>query len=346
MKKVVQINGATSSKGNGPLLPAMLSSVSSLFPGLLISIVIALAATFISEHYGGPVMLMALLLGMAFNFLSVNNPCAEGIEFTAKRILKLGVILLGLRITHTDIVVLGSSTFILVCVGVVSTIVFGVLLARVMGLARHFGLLTGGAVAICGASAALAISAVLPSHKKLERDTLFTVIAVTTLSTVAMILYPIITSLSGFDKTAAGIFLGGTIHDVAQVVGAGYTVSEETGNTATLTKMLRVALLVPVVSVIYLLSIKRNTSAMSPVKAAPVFLFGFVALAVLNSLGVIPAIVVSRLVEFSQGCLVTAIAALGMKSSMHQFFSVGRNAIALVVLETVFLATLFAVVVG
>ena len=110
-----------------------------------------------------------------------------------------------------------------------TTIILGVILARVFGLQKRFGALTGGSVAICGASAALAISSIMPNSEHKERDTLLTVIGVTAMSTIAMILYPIIVNYLEFDAHNAGVFLGGTIHDVAQVVGAGYSVSPETG---------------------------------------------------------------------------------------------------------------------
>jgi uncharacterized integral membrane protein (TIGR00698 family) len=128
-----------------------------------------------------------------------------------------------------------------------TTIVLGVFLAKMLGLQKRFGALTGGSVAICGASAALAISTILPKGANHERDTLLTVIGVTAMSTIAMIVYPILSAQLGMSETEAGIFLGGTIHDVAQVVGAGYSVSENAGDMATLTKLVRVAMLMPVV---------------------------------------------------------------------------------------------------
>ena len=121
-----------------------------------------------------------------------------------------------------------------------------------LGLSRRIGILTGGATAICGASAAIAIAAVLPRDETSERELIFTIAGVTAMSTIAMILYPVIVSWLGLDPHQAGIFLGGTIHDVAQVVGAGYSISPEVGDYAVLTKMLRVAFLLPVVMVLSL----------------------------------------------------------------------------------------------
>src|SRR5437763_1179239 len=103
-------------------------------------------------------------------------------------------------------------------------------------------------------SITIAIAAVLPRHEMHERDTVFTIIAVTTLSTVAMVLYPLVGHLFHFTQAQTGVFLGGTIHDVAQVVGAGYSVSPETGDVATIIKLLRVALLVRAVLSISILA--------------------------------------------------------------------------------------------
>lgn len=223
------------------------SRVRELAPGFMVSLIVAAAATFLSEHYGAPVMLFALLLGMALNFLSADGKCKAGIEFTARTVLRIGVALLGMRITLEQIAGLGWKPVALVVILVAVTISVSVVAARALGFQRLFGMLTGGATAICGASAALALSAALPNHPQKERATLFTVIGVSALSTVAMILYPMIANWFGLSPQDAGVFLGATIHDVAQVVGAGYSMSPETGDTATVVKLMRVAMLLPVI---------------------------------------------------------------------------------------------------
>src|SRR5438034_1244912 len=127
-------------------------------------------------------------------------------------------------------------------------LIAAIVTAQLMGFQKFFGLLTGGAVGICGASAALALSAAFPQHPNKERATLFTVIGVSTLSTLAMVLYPLVVRLLELDALNAGFFLGGTIHDVAQVVGAGYSMGQETGDASTVVKLMRVAMLVPVIA--------------------------------------------------------------------------------------------------
>jgi uncharacterized membrane protein YadS len=131
----------------------------------------------------------------------------------------------------------------------------------VLNLPREFGILAGGAVAICGASAALAVSSVLPKSETLEQNTILVIIGVATLSSLAMIGYPILAAQLGLADISAGLFFGGSIHDVAQVLGAGYAISEDAGEVATVTKLLRVALLFPIVSLIALWVGARHSGA-------------------------------------------------------------------------------------
>ncbi|AVO39057.1 YeiH family protein [Pukyongiella litopenaei] len=315
--------------------------------GFLVSVVIAVAAQFLSEHYGAPAMLMALLLGIAFHFLAEEQAgegggtCKPGIEFTARTVLRFGVALLGARISAELMIGLGPHLIAVVVLGVVLTILFGLLGARMLNRGWRFGLLTGGSVAICGASAAMAISAVLPRNEHSERNLIFTVLSVTVLSTLAMILYPILTELFDFSDEVSGVFLGGTIHDVAQVVGAGFSVSDEVGEVATLVKLIRVAMLAPVVLVISVLVRRYAEDTATEGKRPPVlpaFVVGFLIFATLNSLGLIPAIVVEAMSGLSRWALLVSIAAVGMKTSLKRILDVGGQAIALIVAETVFIA--------
>ena len=285
-------------------------------------------------------MLFALLLGMAFHFLHEEGACVAGIEFSSKAVLRVGVALLGARITAEQIMGLGLTPILVVVTGVVTTILLGTLLARRLGLSRDFGILTGGAVAICGASAALAIASVLPKTRDSERDTILTVVAITALSTIAMITYPLISAAMGFDQTQAGIFIGGTIHDVAQVVGAGYSISEDAGDTATYVKLLRVSMLVPVVFTIALLVRRGSPAAGASAPKLPAFLIGFVVLVIINSLGFLPKPVADGAGELSRWCLVTAISALGMKTSFKALAAVGWKPIGLMIAETFWIGAL------
>jgi uncharacterized integral membrane protein (TIGR00698 family) len=319
----------------------------TLVPGVLACGVVAAAATFLSEHYGAPVMLFALLLGMAMNFLSTEGPCAPGIEFTARQLLRVGVALLGLRITVAQIAALGWHPVLLVVVSVVLTIAVSIAAARLFGFKGIFGVLTGGATAICGVSAALALSAALPQHPLKERATLFTVIGVSALSTLAMIVYPMVVRSLELDAAQAGIFLGATIHDVAQVVGAGYSMSPETGDAATFVKLMRVAMLLPVILFAVLLTRigartddKATGGDASRPPLLPWFAVAFALLVAINSAGWVPQSVLTIGNDTSRWCLIAAIAAIGMKTQLKELSTVGIKPVVLMVGETIFLAVL------
>jgi len=322
-------------------LPGLFATGQRVMPGVIICVTIALATTFIADNYGGPTLLYALLFGMTLHFLSEEGRCLAGVEFSSRTILRLGVALLGARITLEQVAELGIGPVLTVIGGVTLTIAIGALLARMLGLNRDMGLLTGGSVAICGASAALALSAVMPRHENHERNTIMTVVGVTTLSTMAMIVYPLIVTVLSLSDSDAGILLGGTIHDVAQVVGAGYMISEGTGDISTLVKLMRVAMLVPAVMVfMFLFRHSRKEAGSGKMPVLPSFLVAFIVMVLINSLGWIPAVATDMITDLSRWCLVTAIAALGIKTSFQKLAVVGWKPVILMVTETVFLLLL------
>ena len=290
---------------------------------------------------GGPVMLYALVLGFAAQLARRDIGVLPGADFCAKTVLRFGVGMLGAGITVGQLADLGFATVALAVSGLALTIGLGVLGARMLGLSRNLGLLLGGAVAICGASAALAIASVLPRSKTSECETLLAVVGVTALSTLAMIAYPLLTTALGMDEVAAGIFFGAAIHDVAQVVGAGYLVSDTAGETATIVKLLRVACLVPVVALIGLyISRQSDGAGVAGVKATivPWFLIMFVALSVAASIGLLPVATQNALSQLARILLTAAIVALGMKTSLSGLVSVGPKPVAVLVFATVGLA--------
>ena len=316
-------------------LGALARSGHDLAPGVGLALTVAAAASFLAEHYGGPVMLFALLIGMAFNFLATEGRCAAGIGFSSRTVLRLGVALLGVRITFSDISALGIGSVLAVIGLIALTVATGFAASRFFGRKWRFALLTGGSVAICGASAALALAAVIPPNDKMERNTLFTVVAVTTLSTVAMIAYPILFAALGLDDVEAGFLIGATIHDVAQVVGAGYSVSDEAGEIATIVKLLRVALL-PVVLLIVIACL-RSRSSEGARPNVPGFVVAFAVIVAANSLGFIPKVAAEAASDTSRWMLVTAISALGVKTSLKAMTEVGGGHIGIVVIETLVL---------
>lgn len=317
--------------------------VRAWLPGLAVALLVAMAAAFLGGHYKGSTLLFALLLGMALNFLGDDPRLASGIQMAGRSVLRVGVALLGLRLTFDHVAALGFATVSALAVAVLATVASGVLLARVLKVESSFGVLAGGATAICGASAALALASVLPRHESLERDTTLTIVVVTTLSTVAMVVYPVFSAWMGFDGTTAGLFVGATIHDVAQVVGAGYAIGQDAGDAATITKLMRVAMLVPMLLVVALWFRQPAERGVRGAPLLPWFAVAFALLVVLNSVLALPEVLRSAATTVSQACLVVAIAAVGLKTSLRDVAEVGWRPAAVVVGATVWLAVLVAV---
>jgi len=305
----------------------------SLAPGFVLSAVVAVAAMLLAPQVARvvpiPAMVIALAIGIAFNWLAERPAFSPGIVFCVKTLLRWAVALLGLRIALGEIVALGFTTGAIVVVSMAVTIVSGFLLARVFGQNACYGALAGAGTAVCGASATLATSTVLPQYDGKEADIAFVVVAVNALSTVAMVLYPLLCTALGFSPQTTGVMLGATIHDVAQVVGAGYAVSTDVGNNAVIVKLLRVFLLLPVVLGIGYWFVSRTGGKQQAAKVpVPVFAFVFLAFCCVNS--VLPSIAPIAagyawakgwLVDFSTWGLLIAISALGLGTS---FAAIGR----------------------
>ena len=310
--------------------------------GVFLTAVLAGTASVLSYRYGAPAMLLGLLLGMAFHYASDSAQVTAGTELLAGTALRLGVALLGARLAFSDLAQLGWEPIVFLVFAVGTTIVSGVVCARMLGVKSRLGVLTGGSVAICGASAAMAISSVLPETEERRHATLFTVIGVASLSTFAMIFYPVLGDALGMNDEAMGFFIGATIHDVAQVVGAGYSVSTDAGDLAVMVKLFRVAMLIPVVAAIAFVFARARSDAesQSRLPKVPLFLLGFLALFGLNTAGVITAPVISLLSTAASVLLLLAITALGIRTSLREVLSIGFRPIILLCTETAVLAAL------
>jgi uncharacterized integral membrane protein (TIGR00698 family) len=196
-------------------------------------------------------------------------------------------------------------------------------------------------VAICGVSAAVAISSVLPKNENSNRELALTVAGVTGMSTLAMILYPLISQWLNHSDIEAGIFIGASIHDVAQVIGAGYSISESAGDTATFVKLLRVSALLPVVVAIGFI-FGRNTpqSGNGKLNLIPPFLIFYVVIAAINSLHYWPESIQTAGIEASKLFLVVSLVAIGLKTDLKDIALVGKKPLIALVVITILLAIL------
>lgn len=315
-------------------MPDLMKGMRRVAPGLLLVVTIALAARFVASQYGGPVMLLALLLGVAFNFLADETRCAPGINFASRDVLKAGVAMLGAALTFADATALGIEALAIIAVAVIGTLAGGILLARLAGLDLPHAVLSAGAVAICGASAAMAIAAVLPRTADSERRTVIIVAGVTSLSTLAMILYPSIALAIGMSDARAGLFIGASIHDVAQVVAGGHIVSDEAGAVSAVVKLVRVIFLAPVILLTALMFRRKTGAAGARPPLLPLFVIGFFTVMAANSFGMVPPQAAAAMTELSRWCLVIAVAALGMKMSVSEVLGTGARPFAVLTAQT------------
>lgn len=316
------------------------NSTLPLIPGILFCLIIVFAAHYISLQYGSPLILTSVLLGMAFNNLSTLPDFQPGLDYCTKAILRTGVALLGIRITFDQIGSLGLFPLALVITCVASTLLFSLIIGRFLGVTRFMALLAGMAVSICGVSAAMALLAILPARKASDNAVACTLMAVTCISTLAMILYPALITRLGMPPELMGLFLGTTIHDVAQAIGAGEMISAQVAETTIYTKMLRVSLLMPALIVIGLFINCKQEQPLTIKSRFPAFLLVFVALVFVNNTMTLPHLLSTSMASLSQLLLLMAMAALGTKTNLINLLNIDKKPLALVALNTGFIAGL------
>lgn len=326
-------------------LPKRQSWLSVHYRGILIAAIGGICAEAISQHYGAPPMLIAILIGLAIHFTYELESIRPGINWTARNVLRYGVALLGIKIAVSDIISIGIADLLLVVVAMAVTMGVAVAGARMLKLSREFAALSGGSVAVCGASAAAAVSSVLPQDKESERSLAVVIAVVTLMATIAMIFYPLLVSALGLTPQQMGVILGGTIHDVAQVVAAGKAISPKVGELATFVKLVRVAMLLPIVMGVFLWLGRKGAAHQSnqKVQYIPGFLIAFFVFAGINSMGWIPARVAAIGSDISHYFLVISITAIGVKTDLKSVLEVGWRPIVLIAVESL---AMLAVVLG
>ena len=319
--------------------PAAKHTIGSYVPGLLLVGVAALAALWLSEHYGPPAILMGLLIGLALNFVSADKRLSAGLDLASQTLLRIGIVLLGLRITFAEISDLGVQPFVMLIAIMAAVIVVGVFTARLFKQDMLFGLLAGGATAICGISAALALWSIIGDRRVGQSQFTIVVLGITIASAAAMTFYPAIAAFLGLSDTQAGFLIGASIHDVAQSIGGGFAYSDKAGEVATVVKLSRVTLLVPVLLIVTVALQKwgggtDGEGKFSLRQGLPWFIIGFVALVTLNSMIVLPAPVAETGMQTASILLLFAVIAAAIKSNLGGLLSHGLRSFGPVIMTT------------
>jgi len=308
--------------------------------GILFVALFATSATYIGEfavfkHLGISPLIIGILLGMVYaNTLRHKLPkeWVPGIFFSTKTILRAGIVLYGFRLTFQNIEEVGLAG-IITSVAVVSlTFIIGYIVGtKVLKLDKETTILTAAGSSICGAAAVLATEPVVNAEAYKSTVAVSTVVV---FGTIAMFLYPFLYKLGLVPLTPSemGIYIGGTIHEVAHVVAAGNAIDQETAQSAVIVKMIRVMLLAPFLVILGFWLMRSSKSTLSKTKTKitiPWFAVFFIVVAGFNSLHLLPSVVVADINAIDTFMLTMAMTALGMETSTSKFKNVGMKPIYL-----------------
>lgn len=310
---------------------------SSMLHGVLLITLFSLAAFYIGDmgfvkSLSFSPMIVGIILGMLYaNSLRNNLPdtWVPGILFCSKRILRIGIILYGFRLTFQDVTAVGLPAILIDAIIVTVTVCGGVLIGKLLKMDRSIALLTSVGSGICGAAA------VLGAESAINTKPYKTAVAVSTVvifGTLSMFLYPVLYRNGVFDLSPEmmGLFTGSTVHEVAHVVGAGNAMGQGVSNTAIIVKMIRVMMLVPALLIISW-AVARNLTKRDAAEQAkgkitiPWFAILFLVVIGFNSFNLLPVALVEWINQFDTFLLTMAMTALGAETSFDKFKKAGAK---------------------
>lgn len=283
-----------------------------------------------------PIMALSLVVGLLAHRRFYSDRSALGLALCSTTVLRTLVALLGLRIALTDLAELGVELAVEIMLAMALTLTATIFLARRFSCSPAVGAMMGAANAVCGAAATLAAASALPRNACKQESVVLTVVLANAISTTAMLLYPLIGSAAGLSPNQIGVFIGASIQDVPQVVGAGLAMPAEAGNAAIAVKMFRVLMLLPVMMAIAWWVGEVSTPNGTRLPKIPRFAIGFLAVCAVNSaILAIPALseiydpVRAFLVEAVGWGLLVAISAVGLQTSLSGLKSQGLRPVGL-----------------
>ncbi|WP_245438163.1 MULTISPECIES: YeiH family protein [unclassified Mesorhizobium] len=301
-----------------------------IIPGIVLVAMIT-AVAFSAHNVSGfalfSPMILAVVAGMVYsNVLGTPAHAKAGIAFSQKRLLRFAIVLLGFQLTLGQVVSIGAGGVGIVAATLGATFLFTVTLGRLIGVDAKLAQLIAAGTSICGASAIVATNIVTDAR---DEDVTYAVASITLFGTVAMLAFPLLAPALGLDQHAFGLWAGASIHEVAQVIGAGFQNGTQSGEIATVAKLTRVAMLAPTVIALGLMARRgsRDQSAARP--PMPWFVAAFVAVVALNSLVTVPAEVKSAMALATTIMLTMGLAAMGLQADISQLRSRGLRPLAL-----------------
>lgn len=306
----------------------MRSRLGALLPGLAIAGLVALVARVVGQGLPSTFseVLIAVLLGIVVaNSGLLPAASAAGVRFSVQRVLRLGIILLGARLSLGDVAQIGAGALGLVIATMTLAFAFALLAGRLASLPPRLALLIGVGTAVCGNSAIVATAPVIDAE---EREVSFAVATITIFGTLAVFAYPLIGHALALSSATFGLWVGIAVNDTSQVVAASAAYSSESRDIATVVKLVRNTLMAPLIVLIAWWWARRATVDDGEVRsgalrAFPLFVLGFLLMAALRTTGVIDRSVAGPIDEIAKACILVALAAVGLSTRLVQMRTIG-----------------------
>jgi uncharacterized integral membrane protein (TIGR00698 family) len=316
--------------------PHFKGMAADLLPGLLLTSALAVIVTNLQQLPGvnifSPLILAVLIGTLIRNTVGIRSIYKPGITFSLKKILRIAVILLGFKLSFSQVFSIGLTGLIIMIVTLVSAFTFTCWFGEYLGVDHKLAQLIAAGTSICGASAVLATNGVV---KGTDEDVAYAVTIVTLFGTISMLLYPLLDLLFQTSPREFGLWCGVSIHDVAQVVAAAFQKGKESGEVATISKLSRVMFLIPLLvglgtfSTNQIPRLKSPNQQKNPKLPIPWFVFGFIMLVVLNSFSVFPVVFKEAIAQGNQFLLTLSLAAMGLETNIFKMKETGLTPLLL-----------------
>jgi uncharacterized integral membrane protein (TIGR00698 family) len=298
-------------------------------PGILLVLAIAIPAWYLGKSFpimGGPVF--GILMGILAAFWKRPSVFNEGIKFTSKKLLQTAIILLGFEMNLYNVIKVGSQSLVVMLFTLTAAFMTAYLVGRALKLQGNVAILIGVGTAICGGSA---IAATAPVIKAEDKEIAYSISTIFLFNVAAVFIFPAIGHLVQMSDIGFGIWAGTAINDTSSVVAAGYSYSDAAGSLATIVKLTRTLMIIPIALFLAIYTHKKTTQntnfALS--KVFPWFVLGFIAASIISTTGLVPLETGKLLAQFGKFLIVMAMAAIGLNTNIKQLISNGIKPILL-----------------
>ena len=299
-------------------------------PGMLIALIIAITAYFLGRMIpvvGGPVLGISLGI-LTTSILKLPLVSQKGIKFTSKYVLQLAVVLLGFDMNMSSVIRVGQQSVLVIIMTLSAAFLTVFFVGKLLQINKKLTILIGVGTAICGGSAIAAASSAINAD---DQDITYSISTIFLFNVLAVFLFPVIGHLLKLSDTGFGMWAGTAINDTSSVVAAGFSFSNVAGNFATVVKLTRSLMIVPVTLALAFITSRdqQEQQNFSLAKVFPWFILGFLAAAILNSIGWIPSLITTNLALAGKFLIIMAMAAIGLNTSVQAFIKAGPRAVLL-----------------